>query len=511
MNKNFLLYLCTAIFIAASAVSCNSDSDDDTDEIYSSSTAITSFLLGEDDDVLENLDSVHFTIDLDRCLIYNADSLPVGTDVTKLLVTLGYESAYSINWRILNGEVMTNDTTFTYSSSDSIDFSGEAYIIIVAADKVTQRTYTVNVNVHQVEPDSLCWGDLAQRDLPTLSGSATECRAVKYNDVAYILLNEGDSYTLASTDDPYGESWDQNEISFDFTPDVRSLTATSDALYILDDNGILYTSSDFNSWTSTGLIWESVSGAYQGYILGVEEDDDGSFVHAIYPDGSGFQPYEVEADFPIYQTSDMHTFTTKWNIAPVGLIMGGINASDELIGDTWGFDGVTWAQITDFAAIPHAGMVLIPYFTYETSTCWVVTEYSTWISFGGEIEDGSTDNTVYISRDNCVNWNQADTLMQMSEEMEAVTRADALLFNKTYYVETRSGSSVWTSYPSATLPPWCHILGSSSSTIATRTSTAVTEWDCPYIYLIGGYDSTGQLSNSIWRGVINRLTFKPIY
>ena len=38
----------------------------------------------------------------------------------------------------------------------------------------------------------------------------------------------------------------------------------------------------------------------------------------------------------------------------------------------------------------------------------------------------------------------------------------------------------------------------------------IINWDCPYIYLYGGLDAQGTLHNSVWRGVINRLTFVPI-
>jgi hypothetical protein len=35
-------------------------------------------------------------------------------------------------------------------------------------------------------------------------------------------------------------------------------------------------------------------------------------------------------------------------------------------------------------------------------------------------------------------------------------------------------------------------------------------WDVPYIFLIGGYNPQHQLYDTIWRGVLNRLTFTPI-
>lgn len=34
-------------------------------------------------------------------------------------------------------------------------------------------------------------------------------------------------------------------------------------------------------------------------------------------------------------------------------------------------------------------------------------------------------------------------------------------------------------------------------------------WDCPYIYIFGGMLDDGTLSDEVWRGVLNRLTFIP--
>ena len=89
MNRKFLIYLIAAFLVTSVAVSCNSDSDLESEPyIPSSNVAITSFSLVANSKILANLDSVHFTIDLDRALIYNADSLPKGTDVSRMLIEL---------------------------------------------------------------------------------------------------------------------------------------------------------------------------------------------------------------------------------------------------------------------------------------------------------------------------------------------------------------------------------------------------------------------------------------
>jgi hypothetical protein len=39
----------------------------------------------------------------------------------------------------------------------------------------------------------------------------------------------------------------------------------------------------------------------------------------------------------------------------------------------------------------------------------------------------------------------------------------------------------------------------------------VESWECPYIYLFGGYNDQGALLPYVWRGVYNRLTNYPLY
>ena len=73
----------TLIAVGATAAGCNDDGTVLTSESYSS-VAISSFHLSAND-AIAHLDSVYFSIDLERAQIYNADSLPYGTDVTALV------------------------------------------------------------------------------------------------------------------------------------------------------------------------------------------------------------------------------------------------------------------------------------------------------------------------------------------------------------------------------------------------------------------------------------------
>ena len=507
MNRKFLIYLIAAFLVTSVAVSCNSDSDLETEPyIPSSNVAITSFSLVANSKILANLDSVHFTIDLDRALIYNADSLPKGTDVSRMLVELK-SSGSNVEVDMKNCTRLTADTTFTYSNADTIDFTGDVRIVVTAADEVTKRVYTVKVNVHEMLPDSLYWNRLARRDLPSIGGRVAQQRTVKYKGSAYCLMNEGESYTLATIDNPANNVWTKQELALAFTPDVRSLTATDDAAYILDTEGNLYSSYDLISWQPCGVAWKSITAGYLDKVLGVAADG-GVLTHVAYPAIAGATLDAVAKGFPVAETSDMVVVDSQWNINPIGLVTGGTDADGNVTGDTWGFDGTRWAKVSTFAIPPHTGMVMVPYTTFEVGADWKPREYPTLIAFGGQLPDGTNDNTLYISRDNGVNWNRGDSLLQLPDYIEKVANADAVVFTSRLSVDSRSAADEWTYMPSVKLPAWYHIV---TGVPASRATQPVTEWDCPYIYVFGGVTPTGGLSNNIWRGVINRLSFKPLY
>ena len=144
-------------------VSCNKDKDDDNSTYsYSESeqtTLVTGFALQADADVLASLDSVHFTIDYNNGLIYNADSLPVGTDISALKVTVDFLNTVSSAVFSITGATVQADTTITYTSqmSKSLDFTGNTKLTVTSADESQVKDYEVKVLVHKMNPDSLMY------------------------------------------------------------------------------------------------------------------------------------------------------------------------------------------------------------------------------------------------------------------------------------------------------------------------------------------------------------------
>jgi len=474
--------------------SCNKDDDDDDVYTYSESemtTLITAFGLQENDNVMDNLDSVFFTVDVDNGLIYNADSLPVGTNVTKLVATIDFMNTVSSAVFTIKGGTLQKDTTINYSTSstDSIDFTGNVKLTVTSYDQSYVKVYDVKVNVHKMEPDSMMWNLDWRRDLPGATDNVITSKTVLQGSTYRCLVHNGDSYVLSSATEPNQETWEKQTVSFSFTPQVTSLTANDNYLYILDTDGELYSSEDGITWSDCNEQWYSIVGGYEDRVLGIWTDGS-AYYHDEYPLRDGFAPTPVEDGFPITGSSQLVHADNSWVVTSQSMMVGGLNKNGYMVSDVWGYDGARWGQINDDHSdtLPElAGATLFPYYTYTNlSGTLRYKKHVTWFIVGGTLADGSLNKVVYTSNNQGINWTVADTACQMANHIPLFTGAQAYVNFETLYATT-------------------------SSSAPRRVSSVVTSWPCPYIYLFGGYDRDGDALPFVWRGVYTRMTFYPLY
>lgn len=196
-----------------------------------------------------------FSIDHVNGEVYNRDSLPVGTDITKVTVNIGYEGYY-----IVYGE---GDEMRYYSTTDSIDFTSPVRFTVYATDGVSNRTYYIRLNVHQNNPDSLMWKRPTGNNFP--GEGMTAQKAAVMNDRLYVLAQHNGTTAMTSTLLSDGKVWST------LTPvtgladeaDCHTLTALADSLYLLAD-GRLYSSADgitWNPYNSTTTYTDIVAAA----------------------------------------------------------------------------------------------------------------------------------------------------------------------------------------------------------------------------------------------------------
>ena len=143
MKKSIcFLGMLSLLFLTFSCV----NNDDTSTSVVSEEAKITKFYLHSDS--IKDIDDYVFTIDHDSMLIYNRDSIAYGTRIDSL--------SFVLNPRF--SSVYINDTLDYYKLNDVyLDFTDSVKFTVVAADKKTSAAYWVQVNVHQVDPDTFVW------------------------------------------------------------------------------------------------------------------------------------------------------------------------------------------------------------------------------------------------------------------------------------------------------------------------------------------------------------------
>lgn len=490
MSRSKLISL--ALLVAALVMaSCRKDNNKDEDVVtYTVSTTnalVTSFKLKADDKVMTHLDSVHFSIDPVKRVIYNADSLPRGTNVSHLLTSVTFGSAVgTVNYYLTytkNGVVQRDTIPYSNSSTDSLNMTGSCYLEVKSYDGNTVVRYDVRVNVHQVEPDTIQWPMTERRNLPGSADDNLKQRTVQGPDRLLCLLRTANDWRVSSATS-VAAAWTTTAFAGGFEPQVESLAASSEAFYVLDNGGNLYRSTDGQAWTGTGVRWSAIIGDYGSRVLGITADETPMLDE--YPRAAGHAPMALPADFPVRGMSQLVCIDNDWTISPQAVMVGGVLSDGSLSNKSWGYDGTTWAVVSAASDTLPAlrDAILLSYFTYDiNSTSLVLTKHPTWLLMGGFGADGQPNRTTFMSRNQGITWGKAPTGLQWPSHIPSMGGAQAIVESRTISVSQR----------------------------ARRVSRPVTEWECPYIYLFGGYDQSGVLLPYVWQGVLTRLMFQPLY
>lgn len=488
MKKSKALYLLLAVLLVSTVGSCKKDKDDTTTTyVYTTSTSSTlvlTFALENNSEVLTNLNKVFFTIDPERNLIYNADSLPVGTDISSLKTTMTFRSGVkSAVFHVQDENKVTTDHEYTSNSSAAMDFRYGVTLTVTSADGLNIKEYAVKVNVHKQEPDSIVWAASLRRDLPGAADDNDAVSTTVYSGKYWCLLHNNNGYYLSSAHQPTGP-WDVKTVAWGFEPDARTLSSSKGALYVLDGEGNLYSSSDGASWTATGQQWTAILGAYEDRLLGITTQP---YCYAEYPQRSDFTSQAIDEKFPVKGMSQLIEVEPTWALAPQAMIVSGVLADGSLSSATWGYDGHRWAVISSNQnGLPALeGPTMFAYQTYSIDeSTWTVTKHDVWMLMGGRKADGTLNAATYVSQNLGITWTQAANALCQPSTMPPFYGARAHVH-------------------------WMTIKASKAP--ARRISQISDSWECPYIFIFGGYNSQGQLHNSIWQGVLTRLTQKPLY
>ena len=421
--RPFVVLLSAALLM----VSCL-ESDDYSDYVFYSDTAITSFSLGTlkqtvwtkasdgvtDSSYVADLDAsgYDFYIDQLKKEIYNPDSLPKGTDAAHVLCNISSKNGGIV--LLVHKNIEGEDSLAYYSSSDSIDFTEPREFRVLANDGMALRSYTVRVNVHKEHPDSINWHDMGVCQAFTSMTGGMKAAVLPSR-----LLGFGSDMTgtsVYSTSTSGSLAWERLETNISLDGNACSnVVVKGDYVYTID-GGTVVRSADGKTWTAvggTGIRQLLAAGKHNIYAI----DADGDMA-ASADDGATWAKDGVIGDMSMIPTDNVNygSFALSTNDDAERVIITGNRDMDN---SAFAEDSVAmvWSKIEEYSdgSRKHSWM---PYnenngFRLPRMASLGVTVYGDiLLALGGRGLGTSTAEAFahfYVSKDNGLTWHADDS------------------------------------------------------------------------------------------------------
>jgi hypothetical protein len=395
-SKNGLIIL-SLLLIVSMLTSCLGGNE--YDEIpFTEDAEILSFSLSSDS--VETLAYVVFSIDQGRNLIYNHDSMAYLTDI-KYKVIVNYTSAVGTG-NVLN--VTDGDSTWV-NLGDSIDISKPLLLRSYSLSGNSTKTYTVNLNIHQIDPDSVQYTQIAS-DQSFLQ--AEKIQTILFKDNFYTFINTEDGIKLYGS--PHTNAVDWSEIPLSGLPanaDVRGIKSNGEKFFAFTAAGDYYESATASNWTKIDLEYPVVNilgylrlgkgqpQLKEGLSLIVKKEENRNVFAFLSVENQWTFGDPVPDNFPV---SDFANFNSERMMLGYLTVIGGISLTDEVLNEVWSTqNGWYWARLTstNTGFPPLRGVNVIDY----NNEYWIL---------NGKQADDTYNPDVYFSSDQGITWTQRE-------------------------------------------------------------------------------------------------------
>lgn len=192
------------------------------------------------------------TINHKTLTIENRDSLLYGSNLSAVLVSITFDGGYlAYRTKTEAGDGQWSE----YSSSDSMDLSAPVELYLMSNDARSSRIYTLKVNVHQQEGDSLYWTRVDSLADGTGFAAMSETKAVVLDGKLTVLGKKDAEYVVGKRSElkPVGE-WSFSTTDLPEDALLNTLVQRDDVLYLSTTDGKILSSSDAETWNTSGQM-----------------------------------------------------------------------------------------------------------------------------------------------------------------------------------------------------------------------------------------------------------------
>ena len=292
--------------------------------------------------------------------IYNPDSLPVNTNVRKVVL-----SSISADGIIAYRTPYGNDSLF--STRDTLDFTDPVFFTCFSSDGTQSKTYRMTVNVHKSNSEDVSWTTEAD-GVSLMEGVSSQKAFVSNGRLMVFALSGGQPVLLKASTDNAGE-WESSPISGLEDLQPAGVQMFGGCFYYVAD-GSLMRSADGETWeqlaTEQPLLSLVAVGRDKMYARGeggIYSSADGEEWEAEQNAGeiSGFPAEDVVSVW-----GDMSFNSNFTYVLACGKTADGQVSIWKKIDDANGTDSEPWQSFpqgesgsNDYPALPQT--VLLPY------------------------------------------------------------------------------------------------------------------------------------------------------
>ena len=435
-NKSLLLLL-ALVLLASSCSEKDNVVNTSNDYCY-----ISSVILGNVKRKVQNTNVTFSAVDYEMTInqrtnnIENRDSLPYGSQLSRVIATIHFDGS-TLAYR----EKGSNSEWTSYNATDSLDLTKPLELFLTSNDNQSSRIYTLKVNVHQQEGDSLFWKQ-CDNNVAELT-DMTDMKAFVLKDKLFVLGQKISGITLAerSSTEAEGE-WTETPITdLPATTDIQTLRQYEDMLYLSTNDGSIFSSADAKGWRQEGSTYSAplkLVEKTEKYYYAISE---GKILRSA--DASTWEEESLDTDATMLPTTDIRALSAEQANGNNRIILVGQSENSD--------NAVVWNKMwNDSEQEENAEWIYFP-ITHDNNIPCPRLEYLNLLSYDGKciaFGGASIDNskkaleTMYVSQDYGITW-RPDKEHRMPVELKGIEGCITSTVDENYFIWIITNAQVW--------------------------------------------------------------------
>ena len=435
ISKRWLLLLLALPFMVSS---CSKDDDDATVNDYCYIKSVTLGTVKRQTATVNTSFAGSYyemTIDQRTNTIENRDSLPYGSQLSRVVATITFDGS-SLSYR----EKGSGAGWTAYNSTDSLDLTKPLELNLTSNDNQSSRIYTFKVNVHKQEGDSLYWKQ-CDNEVAELAGM-TDMKAFVLGDKLLVLGKKSTGVVLIERSgiDAQG-TWEEAETNLPVEADVQTLRQQEGTLYLSTTDGKVFSSFDAKGWTQVGTTHPaglSLIEKSEKFFYALSE---GKLLRSA--DATTWEEDKLDSEANLLPQTGIRALSVEQangnnRIILVGQNDGQTNAVvwNKMWNDSEKEEDAEWT----FFPLTHDNTIPCPRLEYLN----LLSYDGKCIAFGGASSDEKHKalDALYVSQDYGITWRPSTTI-KMPSELKGIEGCITSTVDKNYFIWIITNAQVW--------------------------------------------------------------------